>query len=1155
ADTSVSGDCTGGTGDITATEDDCDSSDGSCSIDTTDYNWGVTRLDDGDTTTSVDVTPNGPHDINDGDTILFSCAVNWNEGTCTDDCLPWTSDESGCGTYDSSTGLYTGENGDCTDVVSGNTKGMSDGETINVTAETTGDPPVISSVFPLDFAARYQGNAHAEDQPLTVVFDDAAGDAPTGMDGTSCVSASDASKVNFTCDLSTYPDVVCTPDSADIPYHTRDTYNCSVDATNSAGSDSSSGSMVTSILESDLTGGGFGGGYIGGGTYDSAAGKPVHTTVDIYAVERESGDTIGGNVFVQIIQGGTLREYFTDATGHLNIELDTMPIDEITMGYKCGSTTCDETSKAAKADWYGYITYTDVDAKDAYVQMRHMSPLGRHHTTVSGTMPHGEFEDHIDSHPASGDMDRARQIFTPPVHLRGVIVISTLKDIYAVTNLDALLQVSDSESSISLCMDPADTLRYSTTFALYPNLLAPDILRNQWWDPCDTNDLGQHDFEYKIWQPESYNVLWSVGAYANATNFSLTGALNLLDFPIYVTALGMDEVDLSSWDGTSENSVDMGDLDFDYDLREDWTEDQLGYVGDSYDTRTDISASPVFPLDPARRDARLGDDSGRYTGYKVANESDSELGGSSQKDHRFTRNNMITVSGADYGDPFGLGVTGLSFAPVIDDQDWTVFKLAYTQSTGNLMGKGDIMPWSGGGDTEVPGIEHGFPASSLGSVSGISNGTSTFDFTARTEGGPANYSVIGVVSRGAWTQAAMSDPSLFGAGSVPTNSGSIISVYSTASGEGSDPGDPETTSAVKIDDFMNMPEPVSPARDDYLYPAPQWANTLQESAAINRNSELWPDETTDSGNELAKDTDDPWSRYYFEFTNPGMMIDTDKAIHVWQAGVSDGTKFTFDGSTVTTVLGKHSTKSPVQDKSMGDSGDADRSGHAYETGGNMVFVDDLYPRNGRFDNWGVRPGDSLDLYEQGARCYISAVNRGDMTEGSPRDQLVIDPSQSSSCGTSSWSDIFGGTNVSNVDYSVIRQANPEGECGIDDYNYGGATGYGCSGNSFWDVFGPVTGTGNIVAHVPDITPTTSYTDPDGTTGAVPSFWEGSTTHLASPAVDGAQLKWSYELFVYNTDSWTNGGLDHAFDYNNQNIHTTELTSQFVATDSAYFFIY
>ncbi|MFO8057778.1 MAG: hypothetical protein R6V10_10810, partial [bacterium] len=105
---SVSGDCTGGSGDITALEENCDTSDGLCVISESDETYDVTRTDDGDTVVGYDSC--SLTEIEEGTSDTYTCAYEWNEGTCTTDA---TADTSVSGDCTGGTGDITATEDDC----------------------------------------------------------------------------------------------------------------------------------------------------------------------------------------------------------------------------------------------------------------------------------------------------------------------------------------------------------------------------------------------------------------------------------------------------------------------------------------------------------------------------------------------------------------------------------------------------------------------------------------------------------------------------------------------------------------------------------------------------------------------------------------------------------------------------------------------------------------------------------------------------------------------------------------------------------------------------------------------------------------------------------------------------------------------------------
>lgn len=200
-----------------------------------------------------------------------------------------------------------------------------------------------------------------------------------------------------------------------------------------------------------------------------------------------------------------------------------------------------------------------------------------------------------------------------------------------------------------------------------------------------------------------------------------------------------------------------------------------------------------------------------------------------------------------------------------------------------------------------------------------------------------------------------------------TNSapGSLLSVWPMG------PPQKHDNEIIAANDWLNMTVAQAPNPDTYIYPAPQWGNTIMVwdgvhlvpvKKAINRNGELWQVRTTGLGDRVPTDSTDPWSRYYFKFTRPTMMVNTGRAIHAWRLSLAeDGLRTSFDGVSNVGMVSKRSMKSKIE------------SDHGVTSGTN-VFSDVF----GRFQSQGVQAGDSLRLNSRLWSCLnvkfqISAV--------------------------------------------------------------------------------------------------------------------------------------------------------------------------------------
>jgi len=1059
---------------------------------------------------SVDLTPDGPNMVGDGESFPLACVADFSDGCVYNAVGADLSEGGGCAGSLSGMDYIGSWPPDCDEDVTCDVGGVPD----TVTMENRGCvamSPGIAMTWPLDGAARYSGNAHV-DQVITIVWD-GTGDDPTAA------SVTCAGGPAFTCDLSqiaTDPDIPCAPAGifADLT-----TYNCNVTLDNPCSGDTDSGALTTAQASAAIDGGA-GAGYVGGLVYDSGAGGVGQGPVTITAVDAELNQPILGKVYVQIIQGGVIRERFTDpGTGTVTLDLDDAPIDELTLGYKCSRETCPKIEdgattgeyRAANAGNYQYLTMHDVDASDivARLPLMESARTNRWKWRVMGTIDEGYFSASIADRPTGiGGMatPTIRRIFSAPVRLRAAYVISTFQGIESLSSgLDALIISPDHEASISICILYYDNIDIPVKVSLPPNLLLPELRRADFGAGCvgwQTNP-GVYQWEYHLYNPGAYENLWSIGAYINANNLSISGGIDLFSMPLYVCALGMR--------GSTVPGNLTGDpvqhvanvLGFQYDLREQWTHSTLGYDPDpAVDRKILVAMDGQLPIDPARRDATL-----RSGTYRVPNLTDSELG--ANWDKRFLRNHAVVASGADFGPDAGIGVTGLPMRALIDDADFTTFRVGYIQSSGSHMGTRDLGYWSSSStDSEVVSAEQAGIDSDW-----VNPPLTSIDFTALEDGGPTNYAVVAVLTRGGVIDGRESDPGFSGGGLefnfLPKGlaPGSIVSVWHV--GPAQDPGN-ET---IGVDEWLNVSEAVAPSPDDYIYPAPQWSNTIMGSNPVNRNGELWWVRTTGADDVIPTDPGDPWSRYYLEFTRPAFMHDAGRTIHMWQLALAEDDIITGDdGVSIVGMVDKISTKTKVYS----------RRGQTDATG---TILNDA---SATFILQGVTVGDKLrsQTRKYRALCGWPVGTSHVITAVISETQLVVAGG------------ICTGANATNFAYDVARQL-PRGECLIDESFGGGPPDYYCKANKFWTAMGPADNAAQRV-HVPQV-----FSGPrtlSGVTGFVPDLYDGMAP--------GAQLKWTRTFLVLGTQPPIQGGLGGPFDWNNWNVREDELAIQHVSSDSS-----
>ncbi len=1106
---------------------------------------------------TVGLTP-GETTIGYGETVMFSGVVTWNDGCTEDTCAvaTITNSDPSCGTLSGC--LYTADNVNCDDTVTATYKGASANATVHVVG--AGNPPVISQVFPFDFDQRFWSNAHT-DQGITILFNDTTGDAPTSISIT-CTPSS-GSPVTYTCaNISgDYPDVHCTPDST---LQELMDYSCDIIATNSNGSDSRTGlTMITGKTSAPTWQGGIGGlggGYIGGNTYSRTSGVSAGTitlqVVDMYELDWQIGSQDRGKAYVQIIQGSTIHQFFTNPDGSLTATIDPLPIDELTIGFKCGNIRCDLSNRINNYKNYQYYTVYSIDARDMVIRIPLMSNSkgylnrwnetrqGRYHIFVAGTIPQSDFDNFIYPTPSTVI---ARPLFDHPVHIRAGLALFSFRNVYDLTDiLNVLLETGDYETSISLCFT-SDGIDYVTKTALPSLLVAPELIRSQWDNACaDWNaNPGKYTFVTRTNRPAESMPLMVVGAYANGTNFSLSalsGGLNLFIFPIYVCGLGIHEISaLTSLDPpTGDTTIHIGNANLEIDLRELWVDPDhgdsvnppVGYDPDSgVDKRITVSLQPVLPIDPARRDAQLAPGVNR----RVANATDSEIESkyastygmaSDTWDKRFVRNNVIMLNGAFVGFQEGLAVFGLSLAPEIDDAEFTMFQIGYLASSAppgstdsRIVGYSDWRYWSTSTDSERISREFTFAPST-------NNGDTTIVWTALENGGNVNYATLEVIYRGLTVGdgkgGSYEEP---GMSIRVTHVGPIESYSDTITSNG------YSTKAHFVERYLELPEPISPGPDVYYYPAPQWNKTVGQ-IPINRNSELRRQFTYDTGTYpdklIQRDSNDPWNRRYFKFTVPGFVPAGSESPDMWY----------FEVNTAPHKL--YSAK-------RGPYGEVERSTHLSPGSPNVLTG----TTDERFDTLGVDSGDFLELGDTGNHYYTFTIDSviGHRTIrffGSVPTDITSDAT---------------------VKYFVYYRQNPKGECPIDEWygsgapytgsltNVNGGKGGGCQPIKFWSGVGPIPeGATSIMFHIPEVTP--GYTTLNGVTGYIPDFWDGLTSnpYFGNTSWFPARLEWLASIININSGPVAQGGIGGPLDWNNQNFWQTELSINYNGQDAWFFYI-
>jgi len=624
-------------------------------------------------------------------------------------------------------------------------------------------------------------------------------------------------------------------------------------------------------------------------------------------------------------------------------------------------------------------------------------------------------------------------------------------------------------------------------------------MRVNWTHPCDTwaNNAGVLSWKqiYYTSMAGENRVLMALGAYANATNFSLatvSAGLDLFAFPIYACWLGTWTVPIPAGATTADQNVVIAPSGREFDLREPM--DNFTYNPDTgLDRRTILTVGPQLPVDPARDRSLL------RLGWlrRVANASDSELG--ANWDRRFVRNGVVTLTGADTGWSTGLVVFGLQLNPKINDLEFTNFQLGFMASTGTKMGSADRRYYTGV-DTEVvsrtlPSVNSRWTDSQLD--------LRPLDRCPGANCGPTNYAALVIVMRGAFIEEKVDQHDHI-AGSF-SNPGLVISVAHMGPVDSTTYYVGGTGHQIAVNEFLNMPVAVSPAPEGYNYPGDPWSSYVGdgERSAVNRNSELERNENVASGHVIQTES----GRKYFEFSNPTAMAITNRRGHTWRLTV--GEAGTLPGGTE-----KWSAKRPVRDTD------------GYINASNQ-FLDNDATSAARFQSQGVTANDRLRIVECGkaGACTV-------------RDYTVLSVlSETHLTITTAWNVADQGAFYRR--YYIFRHAgvgtgsgtlaDKVGECAIDQWYGGGPGGYPCVLNNFWQAQGPVIGTSNIRVHVPVWTPGAATLG--GVTGVIPDLWDGLDSTGANRK--HRTLEWAVSISAMNTAAAASGGLGRAFDWNNQ----------------------
>lgn len=680
-------------------------------------------------------------------------------------------------------------------------------------------------------------------------------------------------------------------------------------------------------------------------------------------------------------------------------------------------------------------------------------------------------------------------------------------------------------------------------FGLPPLLVAPEIVRTNWATPCQTfsTNPGKTQFLVWNWVPGQTLPLCVIGAYANASNFSLatiSGGLNLFVFPIYVGGVGYHTIaPLATWTNpTSDLTLHMGDLGFEIDMREVWVAPDLNAPGykppedGGIDKRITVSVQPILPIDPARRDALISSDTAWYvTGYRVPNASDSQLTskwgttygvGAATWDDRMLRNSGIIGTGAFTGFNTGIAIFGLQLNMEIDDKNFTTFEVGYLASAaqgedGVKVGSARWMYWSNSTvDTERFGREMTFVPSTV-------TRDTTIPWTQPTEsGGPTNYAALVAFLRGL----TINSPNHTPISTAGTGTGEDMGLHGTGTSSYQEDGlglkvahvgpinswtttiiaNGNSTKAIFVERLLNLPEAISPVPDTYYYPAPQWTSTVRASQPTNRNGELRRVFTYTAANKYIQ-RGGPLNRKYVKFRVP-------------------------------TFVPAQTTGPDMFLSVLSTMGQGESLKHApHDTDGTNTAANVMTDTDARFLEWGVAPGDLL--YQ----------NRGGTTYGPLTITAVTQTTVT-----------FSGTGFASgrtyIEYWIDRNtATAKGECLIDQW-YGGDSyrkgGGGCKNIQFWQAMGPIpAGATSVTVYIPNITPGAATLN--GVTGVIPDLWEGIPTdeHWNNAWYHQPRLLWTISVMNINSASATVGGLGGPLNWNNMNFWSTEFAIIELGTDS------
>jgi len=322
--------------------------------------------------------------------------------------------------------------------------------------------------------------------------------------------------------------------------------------------------------------------------------------------------------------------------------------------------------------------------------------------------------------------------------------------------------------------------------------------------------------------------------------------------------------------------------------------------------------------------------------------------------------------------------------------------------------------------------------------------------------------------------------------------------------------------------LVDLPEAMKPAPDTYFYPAPQWAATVSASVPSNRNGEMrhqFTYSTAAASTKWITRTGSGLNRKYFKFKVPGFVPPD---------ATNSPDLFLVELKTVS--HGLHSAKTGVH----GSHGDV--------TTGAPAILNDIYAR---FQTQGVGVGDQIQIWKgYGGKgiCTITAVP----------SQTQVQWTNASCTGTAP-------TAGSYKDYYIRRTVNgPKGECLIDQY-YGGdayrRSGGGCTDNTFWHFFGPITlQATSVQVEIPNITPGSATLN--GVAGVIPDAWEGMQTNALWNSVwwFPPRLAWGISILNVNSASTTAGGLGGPINWNNQNFWLADFATNMMSTDSHYFYM-